>query len=450
MANRPASRFRPDPGRLGYARKGPVSRVAMISVHTSPMDQPGTGDAGGLNVYVAETARRLAAAGTAVDIFTRATSGDQPRVEQLADGVTVRNIMAGPFEGLGKNELPGQLCAFTAGVLRAEAHRPEGWYDVIHSHYWLSGQVGWLAQQRWGIPLVHTMHTMARVKNRQLASGELPEPRIRDIGEQQVVDVADRLVANTSHEAAELADLYQADPRHLRVVNPGVDLQTFSPGDRQSARSALGVPQDRLLVLFVGRIQPLKAPDLLIRAVARIVQENPFLRDRLLAVICGGTSGDQTENLPELAAGLGIADLVRFEPPTGQAKLADWYRAADVLAVPSRSESFGLVAVEAQACGTPVLAAAVGGLHTAVADGISGRLVDGHDPAVWAQHLADLLLSPADRNQFGAGAVKHAQNFSLPPAPCNRYTRKRPLGRLVPRPGKRKQLRTPMAALEAG
>ena len=162
-------------------------RVAMLSVHTSPLEQPGTGDAGGLNVYVVETAKRLARAGTEVEIFTRATSSDLPPITQLAPGVLVRHIVAGPFEGLSKNDLPGQLCAFAAGLMQVEAWQEPGWYDLVHSHYWLSGQVGWLAADRWNVPLVHTMHTMAKVKNASVAEGDSPEPAGRVIGEEQVV-----------------------------------------------------------------------------------------------------------------------------------------------------------------------------------------------------------------------------------------------------------------------
>jgi D-inositol-3-phosphate glycosyltransferase len=215
-----------------------IRRVAMVSVHTSPLEQPGTGDAGGMNVYVAEVAKELAARGVEVDIFTRATTGTIPPVAELVPGVSVRHITAGPYEGLSKQDLPGQLCAFAAGVMRAAAARPEGWYDVLHSHYWLSGQVGWLAADRWGVPLVHTMHTMARVKNLHLPSDDTPEPPGREIGEAQVVEAADRLVANTEGEAADLVELYDADPAKVRVVTPGVDLATFTPGPPPAPPSA--------------------------------------------------------------------------------------------------------------------------------------------------------------------------------------------------------------------
>ncbi|MBW4715820.1 D-inositol-3-phosphate glycosyltransferase [Saccharothrix obliqua] len=392
-----------------------MKRVAVLSVHTSPLEQPGTGDAGGMNVYVVQTAIRMAERGIEVEVFTRATSSDLPPVAELAPGVKVRHVVAGPFEGLGKEELPGQLCAFTAGVLRAEARHEPGHYDVVHSHYWLSGQVGWLARERWGVPLVHTAHTLAKVKNANLAACDTPEPRMRVIGEEQVVAEADMLVANTDVEAAELVGLYAADPAKVLVVPPGVDLDRFTPGDRDAARAALGVRPDDVVLAFVGRIQPLKGPDVLLRAAAELLFRAPELRDRLVVLVVGGPSGSgmQTpEELKRLAGELGISDVVRFLPPQGGAALARVYRAADVVAVPSHNESFGLVALEAQACGTPVVAAAVGGLPVAVRDGVSGALVDGHDPAAWARVLADVALHPAHREELAANAVGHARRFS--------------------------------------
>jgi D-inositol-3-phosphate glycosyltransferase len=397
---------------------GTPGRVAMVSVHTSPLEQPGTGDAGGLNVYVVETAARLAARGTEVEIFTRATSSDAPPCIEMMPGVTVRNVVAGPFEGLSKNDLPGQLCAFAAGLLRTEARLAAGWYDLVHSHYWLSGQVGWLAADRWNVPLLHSMHTMAKVKNASLAEGDAPEPAGRMIGEEQVVAVADRLIANTELEAQDLIGLYGAEPDRVAVVPPGVDLDVFrsdGPDGRARARARLGLCADAELLLFVGRIQPLKAPDVLLRGVERMVAMHPERRERLIVAVLGGPSGnglDRPEELQKLAVELGIGDLVTFHQPVGRAVLADWYRAADLVAVPSYNESFGLVAVEAQACGTPVIAARVGGLATAVQDGVTGLLVTGHDPINWGVNLADLLDAPRRRAAMSAAAVTHAQRFS--------------------------------------
>jgi D-inositol-3-phosphate glycosyltransferase len=386
-------------------------RVAMLSVHTSPLDAPGGGDAGGMNVYVVETAKRLAQAGVEVEIFTRATSSEQPRVTQMAPGVLVRHVTAGPFEGLAKDDLPAQLCAFTAGVMRAEAFHDPGWYDVIHSHYWLSGQVGWLARERWGVPLVHSAHTLAKVKNNSLADGDQPEPKARVIGEEQVVAEADRLIASTVEEAEELIRLYDAQPARVRVIAPGVDLVTFAPGSADQARRRLGLRPDAKTLLFVGRIQPLKAPDLLLRAAALL----PAAVGPFEIVVLGAPSGAGLAAptwLAGLAGSLGIAAAVRFVPPVDRDAVADYYRAADLTVVPSYNESFGLVALESQACGTPVVAAAVGGLRTAVADGVSGVLVDGHDPESWAKVLGHLLDSPGALAELAAAARGHAQRFS--------------------------------------
>jgi D-inositol-3-phosphate glycosyltransferase len=389
-------------------------RVAMLSVHTSPLDQPGTGDAGGMNVYVVELSRCLAAVGVEVDIFTRSTSGDLPPLVQLDPGVTVRHVTAGPFEGLSKGELPAQLCSFARGVLRTEAAYEPGYYDLIHSHYWLSGQVGALARDRWRVPLVHSMHTMAKVKNSALATGDAAEPAARVIGEEQVVEAADLLVANTDAERRQLVDLYAADPERVRVISPGVDLAVFSPGDQAAARQRLNLPPDALVALFVGRIQPLKAPDVVIRAAAELLQARPDLRSRLVVPIVGGPSGTGLGSVPHLAAlahQLRVDDVVRFAPPVAHDSLADYYRSATVVCVPSYSESFGLVAIEAQACATPVVAADVGGLSTAVVDGETGVLVASHDPADYGRVLERLLMDPEEVARLGAAGAVHAARF---------------------------------------
>jgi D-inositol-3-phosphate glycosyltransferase len=377
----------------------------VLSVHTSPLAQPGTGDAGGMNVYVLQSALQMARRGVEVEIFTRATTSTDQPVVKVAPGVLVRNVVAGPFEGLDKNDLPTQLCAFTAGVLRAEATYEPGYYDIVHSHYWLSGQVGWLARDRWAVPLVHTAHTLAAVKNAALADGDSPEPPLRAVGEQQVVDEADRLIVNTEHEAHQLVSLHHADPARIDVVHPGVDLEMFTPGDKRAARAALGLDVNESVLAFVGRIQPLKAPDVLLSAAAKL----PGVR----VLVAGGPSGSglaAPDGLLRLADELGIADRVTFLPPQTRDQLVDVYRAADLVAVPSYSESFGLVAIEAQACGTPVVAAAVGGLPVAVRDGVSGTLVDGHDVDDWAAAIDALLRRGPETMR--AAAVEHASTFS--------------------------------------
>lgn len=391
-----------------------MRRVAMLSMHTSPLDQPGTGDAGGMNVYVLELSRQLALLGIDVEIFTRTTSSDLPDLAFPAPGVTVRHVAAGPFEDLSRDDMPVWQCAFLTDVLRADAAHEPGWFDLIHSHYWLSGQVGLSVARRWGVPLVHTAHTLAKVKNRALAAGDRPEPTLRISGERDVVVGAQRLIASTADEANHLRRLYAADPEAVDVVAPGVDLTVFQPGEAASARHRLGLPLDADVLLFVGRIQPLKAPDLLLRAAAHLLEAEESRRDRLVVAVVGGPSGnglDRPDALVKLAAELGISDVVTFRPPLAQRDLADWYRASSVVVVPSHSESFGLVALEAQACGTPVVAARVGGLTTAVRHGYSGLLVNGHDPRAYATVLADLLASPDLRERLGIGAVAHARGF---------------------------------------
>ncbi len=397
-----------------YQHSRDLRRVAMISLHTSPLDQPGTGDAGGMNVYVIELARRLAVHGVEVDIFTRATSSALPPEVAVEPGVTVRHINAGPFEGLSKEELPGQMCTFAREVLRTEAAMPPGHYDVIHSHYWLSGQVGALARDRWGVPLVHTMHTMAKVKNAALADGDRPDPSSREIGEEQVVEAADMLLANTQVEAGQLVELYGADPARVDVVHPGVDLGIFRPLPKALGRAGLGWDPDALVVVFAGRIQPLKAPDVLLRAIALLLERDPWLRPRLRVPVIGGPSGtglEHPESLAELVKELRIDDVVEFVPPLPQAELARRLAAATLVAVPSYNESFGLVAVEAQASGTPVVAADVGGLRTVVADGVSGLLVGGHDPRDWAETIGRVLADPPLAARLAAGAVERAAGF---------------------------------------
>ncbi len=386
-------------------------RIAVLMVHTSPLEQPGIGDAGGMNIYVVESAQRMAAMGVSVDIFTRRTHTSETETVEISPGVRVRYFECG-HGTLTKEQLPAHIAGLSKEFLRLLKDQK---YDAIHSHYWISGRVAMPAAKELGIPLVHTMHTMARVKNLNLAEGETPEPMIRVQGETQVVAAANALVANTDAEAASLVSLYDACPDIVHVVSPGVDLYTFTPGQgRSAAREVVGLPQDSLVVTFVGRIQPHKGPEVLIRATSELVKHSPLLRHKLIVNIIGGASGANTEEvdrLKELATWLAIDDVVRFAPPVPRADLAQWYRAADLVVVPSYSESFGLVALESQACGTPVIATAVGGLRTAVADGISGVLVDGHDPKAWSSVIVRLLQEPQRRVLLSMGAIEHASHF---------------------------------------
>jgi D-inositol-3-phosphate glycosyltransferase len=391
-----------------------TSKIATLMVHTSPLDQAGTGDAGGMNVYVVETAKKMAQAGVAVDIFTRANKPNLPETVEIAEGVSVKNLVAGPFGGISKEELPSQLGALTSAFMNYQKQLPKNYYSLLHSHYWISGQLGWVVSEATGTPLIHTMHTTAKVKNLNLADGEKPEPHVRAIGEEQVVKAATALIANTDAEAASLVSLYDACPDRVFVAAPGVDLQNFSPADgKAAARERLNIAPDTILLTFVGRIQPHKGPDVLIKAAAEMVSHSPYLRAKLAVVVMGGASGhiNELEKLKSLAKFLNVEDVTHFVDPVSRTVLPDWYRASDLVCVPSYSESFGLVALEAQACGTPVVATAIGGLRTAVSDGISGSLVDGHDPKAWSAVISRLIAEPQRRLLLSMGAVEHASHF---------------------------------------
>ncbi|QGU02966.1 D-inositol 3-phosphate glycosyltransferase [Corynebacterium kalinowskii] len=389
-------------------------RIAMISMHTSPLQQPGQGDAGGMNVYILNSARELAKQGIDVDVYTRATRPSQGEVVQVAEHLRVINIVAGPYEGLSKEELPTQLAAFAGGILVfTRCH--DLTYDLVHSHYWLSGQVGWLLRDVWRVPLVHTSHTLAAVKNAHRTAHDTVESEARRICEQQIADNADCLVVNTPEESKDLAMHYDTEEDKVAVVAPGVDIELFNPGnDRATERSRryLGIPLHTKVIAFVGRLQVFKGPDVLIQAVAELVRRDPN-RD-FSVVICGGPSGNATHSTTyqDLAAALGVSRFIRFLPPRPPEELVSVYRAADVIAMPSYNESFGLVAMEAQATGTPVVAARVGGLPMAVAEGETGVLVDGHDPADWADALAALLDDDDTRIRMAEEAVEHASQFS--------------------------------------
>jgi D-inositol-3-phosphate glycosyltransferase len=385
-------------------------RVAMISMHTSPLATPGLGDAGGLNVYVAELARRLGERGLKVDVFTRRDSHDVPDIVEVHEHTRVIHVTAGPAEYVAKEALPALTDEFSAQLeSRLDQH------DLIHSHYWLSGQVGLQLKRSHAIPLVHTMHTMARVKNSNLSRDQPVESDVRERGEAAIVRSADVLTANTPDEAAELRSHYRARAEQIMIVPPGVDLHTFHPCNQPKSRAQFGVAQDIQVILFVGRIQPLKAPDVLIKAVAELTRRDPTRRDRLQLIIIGGPSGSNGEwsqTLGPLAIDHGIEDMVDFRPHSARSELFRWYCVSNVVAVPSYNESFGLVALEAQACGRPVVAADVGGLRHAVRDHYSGLLVNGHDDRRWADALATILDDHAEMIRMGTNAAAHAATFS--------------------------------------
>ncbi|HEY7874388.1 MAG TPA: glycosyltransferase, partial [Actinomycetota bacterium] len=361
-------------------------------------------------VYVRSVAEAMAATGVHTDIFTRATGTDRA-VTQLVPGVRVVAIPAGPSEPLPKEELAAYIDEFAMGV-RAFATAQRVRYDVVHSHYWQSGLAARALARAWDVPMVHSNHTLGKVKNRWLAAGDIPEPLSRLQGEAEVIAAADALIASTDAEWQQIACLYGAPHDRLKTVYPGVDHTLFSVGDRAAARLDLGV-DDEAVILFVGRVQPLKGVDLAIRAVEQLV---PALDRPLTFLVVGGASGAggeaELERLHDLASELGIGDVVRFVGAQPHTALPAFYRAADVVVVCSHNESFGLAALEAHACGSPVVATAVGGLSHIVRDGETGFLVDSRDPSIFAARLKTVLSDRDVRETFGELAARSAASFS--------------------------------------
>ncbi|GAA1051095.1 glycosyltransferase [Arthrobacter russicus] len=371
-------------------------RVLMLSLHTSPLAQPGSGDAGGMNVYVRQLAENLGRQGAQVRIIS---TGDQGDLE-LAPGVLVQHLAVPAPRS--KEALPQLL----PELIRRISDVGSGGAEILHSHYWISGMAGLELARIWQLPLVHTMHTMAKVKDRHRTGGQLAEPSQRAAGEDQIVAAADRLIANTQAEAVELNQLYGGCSDRISVVPPGVDLEVFRAGPKLAAAGA-----DQMLLVFAGRLQRLKGPHILLGALAQLRDRRPELAVRL--VVIGSRSGAQDYDLATLRRELGLEAEVDFLPPMPAAELASWFRSADAVAMPSSSESFGLVALEAQACGTPVLATRVGGLNQAVRDGVTGLLVDDLDESSWARAIEQLHdLGPAARARMGEAGIAHAASHS--------------------------------------
>jgi len=382
-----------------------IERVAFISIHTSPLDQPGIGDAGGMNVYVDELASAMAARGVGVDVFTR---GDDAGLVEVAPRYRVIRV---PTEhGFERGELAEMVGEFSEGVITFVGTDGSS-YDVVHSHYWLSGWVGVLLQEVLGIPQAISFHTLGRVKDATRRDDDSPSSLLRIAAESEVIARAGCVVASTPTEAAELIEHYAADPERLCVSPPGVDPEVFAPGPQDVARRKLGLGPGPL-VLYVGRIQPLKGLDVALNAFAMLAAGRPDARLLVLGGPSGPDGDSELDRVRAQAERLGIAAEVDFRGPVPHHDVADAYRAADALVVPSRSESFGLVAAEAQSCGLPVVAARVGGLAHAVADGESGYLVSSWDPADFAAAVARILDDPAIAAELSAGAVEQARRFS--------------------------------------
>ncbi|MEQ8843155.1 MAG: glycosyltransferase [Acidimicrobiales bacterium] len=378
-----------------------MSRVAVLSLHTSPLVQPGHGDAGGMNVYIRELVSSLAQAGTDATVYVRRWTHDLPEVVDVEPGFRVVHIDAGPI-GMAKEELPDIVDEFTDAVGRDLAERPA---DVIHANYWLSGVAGHRLKHQLDLPLVTTFHTLARVK---AETGDA-EPQRRIHAESEVIRCADVITANSVTELHELVTHYGADPDRVEVVPPGVDHAFFSPGARDGARTALGLGAEPLL-LFVGRIQPLKGVDVAVEALAELGHDDARL------LIVGGASGndgdDEVRKIEKLIADRGLTDRVDMIPPQPHHVLSTYYRAADVCLVPSRSESFGLVALEAAACGTPVVAADVGGLRTLIEEGRTGFRISGRDPRDFAAATRRILDSPLLADEMSRHAADAALSYT--------------------------------------
>jgi D-inositol-3-phosphate glycosyltransferase len=379
-----------------------MQRVAMLSVHTSPLAQPGTGDGGGMNVYVRALGSALARAGVAVDVLTRSEHPEQPPAVEVEPGFRVVHVPAGPCAPVPLRELPALVGEFGDSARRMMEHSGTR-YDVLHANYWVSGAVGHRLKHELDLPLVTTFHTLDRVKAEVGLDDGVPlRPRV----EAEVVRCADLVVASTFEERDQLVRHYGADPTRVEIIAPGVDHRVFFPGDRVAARRHVGLPPGPMM-LFVGRIQPLKGADLAVRALAELADRRATL------VIVGGPSGPEGETevvaLHALVAELGLEHRVRFVAPRPHDHLADFYRAADVCVVPSRTESFGLVALEAAACGTPVVAANVGGLRYLVDHGVTGYLVDEREAHAYAA-LIDRVLSE-DPQMMRAQAVARSARY---------------------------------------
>ncbi len=388
-----------------------ITRVAYLSFHTSPLTRPGTGNAGGMNVYIDELARTMVQRGVQVDVFTRRCDPASPRVVDVSEGYRVIHIEAGPLLPLPVSQLTDHVFDFAEAVIDwTKANGLE--YDLVHSHYWLSGWAGLMVKRVLGIPLANSFHTLGRVKDLTKRDDEPPSALLRIAAEIDVIGGSDCVIASTPVEFDDLLEHYGADPTRLCLNPPGVNHDLFKPGDMAESRRAVGVDPERDLVLFVGRIQALKGIDVALEAFAKVVEE----RDDVDLLVLGGPSGVGGKGEYQVARQrvieLGLDGRVGWRDPVAHNQLPAFYQSANLLLFPSRSESFGLVAVEAQACGVPVIAASIGGLTHAVAHQTTGILVDGWDPGDYAGALIDLLGDHDRWQSFSEAAVIHAKKFS--------------------------------------
>ncbi len=393
----------------------------MLSVHTCPLAALGGKETGGMNVYVRDLSRELGRRGIAVDCFTRSQNPNIRRVShRLGPNGRVIHVPAGPEEPCDKNRVLEYLPQFTQGVL--DFVRREGvQYDVIHSHYWLSGLVAGELRRAWRLPVIQMFHTLGQMKNSVANSPEEWEPVRRIEAEAQVMECADLLVAATPLERAQMVWLYGADAARIVVVPCGVDLGLFRPIPRATARRTLGLPASRRIILYVGRIEPLKGIDTLLRAMVLVAHQIPGWREDLSLVIIGGGPGAGADKvnaelarLERLRAELGIEDLVTFRGAQEQDTLAYYYSAAEMVVMPSHYESFGMVALEAMACGTPVIASRVGGLAYNIQDGQTGYLVPERDAEALAARIVQLLNDGDLRQRLGRQAGQWAGQYGWP------------------------------------
>ena len=392
-----------------------IERVAYVSMHTSPLHLPGSGDAGGMNVYLDRLARTMAGRGVDVTVFTRRADADAPTVTEVREGYRVVQIEAGPVERLPIADLVGLTSTFADNLTGWVADRAAT-FDVVHSHYWLSGRAGVRVKRALDIPLANSFHTLGKVKDAARAASEAPSSDERLLTEEGVIAHSDCVIASTPFEFDELLEHYAASPERLCVSPPGVDHAVFSPGPRHDARRRLDIEENTPVVLYAGRIQPHKGTAVAVRAFADLARSGGKAAGRCLLHIVGGASGAaggaEVETCMAIAKEAGIEDRIRWFEPVPHPVLADHYRAADVVVVPSRSESFGLVAAEAQACGIPVVASNAGGLPYVVDASESGLLVDGNDPVAFAAAIRAILEHPSFAERLGQGAVAFAQKFS--------------------------------------